>query len=1045
MILLLRTRPMTTASRLLRFSVTSALFASASTIGIEAARAQTDITTAVTNPIATATANNGSPNDVDVTSTGSITLTSGPTAAITVNSNNNASNAGTISITGVNLNNSTGILVTTGYPQPNAVAITNTGTISLSDPTPSTTILLNSDNSGPNTGSLTTASGRYGIQIQGSAAFNGSIADSGTISVLGNDSGAVLVGNGGLTGTIAISGTESVSGTNSFTLQTLGMVLGSPSGTGASASIAITGAISAFGTGSTAIAIDAPVAGQVYIDNAVTSNAYYSGGETTARPITIPALSAHNTEQAGPAVIIGGSIGGGVELDTSAVILTLGSAPALLIGPSAGTAVLSTGSNGDGLAINSGASITANGIYDGFSTTAVQVGGAGGYATISTGAGATAGDFGINNAGTISATSYGASGTTTTATAMLFKNGATSTTLYNSGTISATVNFGAGSNGLEGTAGGNGAAGGTAIAIWDQVGALSSITNTGTISATSANGATTALNLTGNTTGVNVFQLPSGTTTAPSIIGDILFGSGNAGLYLEAGTVDGAISYGSGIGNAFYISNGAQYTGAVTQAVGGALNLEVLSGRLINTSIANLSLSSLTIGAMGEVDLAIDPANKANGSVTVIGAVMISSGAKIGLDFESKLTAPETFTLVTTSAGALSGQPSLLLGDVPYFYVSNIQQTSSSIAIALQDRTFAQAGVPGNAAAYNAIFGAFDRDPGVFSTFNSATSQQSFKNNYQQVLPAYSGGLFEMLASGAGEIVNAQANSPIYQKGERSGAWAQQIGFAATQNSSEAPGYYGGGLGFAFGWESPVSPISTIGYSVAYMRGSVTGENEGPGDQQIGTAYTAGVYWREIDGPFHANASLNAGVAGLNSTRNFAGADFNGPSFLRNATARWTGGLGEAHLGLDYEQDLGEDFYIRPGVSGDYFVLYQGAHGDHNGGPSLDLNYASTTSKQGSATGFLTVGTRVGEGFIWRPELTVGYKEVFGGPADTVAEFASGGSSFSLAAPSQKSGPMAKLGFHAGDKYTDIAFEAGGEDRGDYKAVTGQLVARFNF
>jgi hypothetical protein len=496
-----------------------------------------------------------------------------------------------------------------------------------------------------------------------------------------------------------------------------------------------------------------------------------------------------------------------------------------------------------------------------------------------------------------------------------------------------------------------------------------------------------------------------------------------------------------------YLSNNSQLVSSITQASGGQLALDVDSGHLINTSTTPLSVSTLTIGKGGQIDIAINPTTDQVGELIVAGAVSVISGAKLGLDFESKLLSPETVTLVdATSAGALVNQPSVLLGEVPYFYVAGLTTDTSAgtIDASIRDRTFAEAGVPGNAAAYKAIFNIFDRDPGIFNTFNSAATQQAFKSVYEQELPAYSGGLFEMLSEGASALVDAQANNPIVQRGDRSGAWAQQIGFGSTQNSNEAPGYYGGGLGFAFGWENPVSPISSIGYSVSYMRGSVTDEHAGPSNRQIGSVYAAGIYWRETDGNFHANASFNAGIAEMNSSRNFSGAYFDSTSFTRMASSSWTGGMGQAHIGVDYEQDLGEDFYIKPSISGDYFVLYEGSHSDHNGGSALDLSYGSSVGKQGSATGALTFGTRIGEGFIWKPELTVGYKEVFGGPDDTVAQFA-GGSSFALSAPTQKSGPMAKVGIHGGDKYTDIAFEAGGEDRGGYQAVTGQLVARFNF
>jgi hypothetical protein len=166
---------------------------------------------------------------------------------------------------------------------------------------------------------------------------------------------------------------------------------------------------------------------------------------------------------------------------------------------------------------------------------------------------------------------------------------------------------------------------------------------------------------------------------------------------------------------------------------------------------------------------------------------------------------------------------------------------------------------------------------------------------------------------------------------------------------------------------------------------------------------------------------------------------------MRSAQAAWTGGVAQAHLGISYEQPLGGDFFIKPSVAGDYFVLYQGSRSEHNGGNAFDLNVASNTDKQGSVTGGVTAGMQFGDrDFTWRPEVMVGYKQIFGGPDTTVAQFA-GGSAFSLSPASQDSGPVAHVGVHGGNKYSDFAVEAGGEDRGDYRAFDGRVVARFQF
>ena len=108
------------------FKVRLLLGAAAPLVFALPAAAQVSITTATTTPVQTATANSGAPSDVTVTSTGSVALTSAAagTSAVTVNSNNSLTNAGTIST--ANSDNTNGVRITAGTAN-----YTSTGSISL--------------------------------------------------------------------------------------------------------------------------------------------------------------------------------------------------------------------------------------------------------------------------------------------------------------------------------------------------------------------------------------------------------------------------------------------------------------------------------------------------------------------------------------------------------------------------------------------------------------------------------------------------------------------------------------------------------------------------------------------------------------------------------------------------------------------------------------------------------------------------------------------------------------------------------------------------
>jgi hypothetical protein len=960
--------------------------------------AQTTISGSQSTPVKT----NG--KGVTIQSGGAITVSGG--AAVTINSNNAVDNEGTI--TGNDGNNMTGILVTFGATR----TITNDGAITVTDSTLATTI------------PLTKGENRYGIQIAAPTPFIGGISNTsiGTITVRGNNSAGIYLNTGGLNGSIADAGFIGITGNNSYGIL---VNAGAPI-TGAGHGILITNSITALGQGSGGILLNGTIAaGQLYIDSTVRSDGYYNGQVTLARPTTFTGLTPNNLQQAGSAVSINATVARGIVVDSAGEVVTYGAAPALLIAPKSGTVRIGGFSTDtQDLVING--SVHSNGIYDKVSASAIQIGGGGGLVRL-------AGS--VNVTGVVEAISYADS-----ATGITVGSGATVPTLTNSGTIQSIVNFGQG---------GNAGLGGSSIAILDSGGALSNITNTGTISATSARGSATAMDLRGDTTFVTVTQSASTTATPASITGNILLGSNGGALNLDAGTIAGAIRFGDSTDNALTINNGGVLGGAVTQAAGGQLALDIADGRLALTSANNLVLKSLTLGAQGQFDFAVDPMTEQSGSATVVGAVMIKSGATIGLTFDAQLTAPSTFTVIQTTASSpgLAGQPVLQLGDIAYFYDAKITTNvaDGTVSVDVRDRPFSQAGVLGSASAYDAIFKANYNDPGIRDAFNAAGSQEAFKRIFQQMLPSYSGGVFEALAQGADTLARTEAGNPVMQNGNRGGGWAQQFGFGAEQSTNSAPGYHGGGLGFAFGWETPASAISTWGISVAYMRAAVDDFNMGPNDQEVGTTYTAGLYWREVDGGLHTDASINAGVAELNSDRFFSATDLTGAAVTRNASASWTGGVAQAHLGVSYEEPIGGDFFIKPSVAGDYFVLYQGSRNEHNGGNAFDLNINSNTDKQGSVTGGLTFGMQFGDrDFTWRPEVMVGYKQVFGGPDTVVAQFA-GGSSFSLNPASQDSGPVAHIGVHGGNKYSDFAVEAGGEDRGDYRAFDGRVVARFQF
>ena len=265
------------------------------------ALAQVTISGSQSTPVQTATANGGQPADVTVT--GSIGLTS-PGTALTLNSNNTVNVSGTLGAT--NQDNTVGLDIVGGFTG----SATVIGTI---DITESYTPPTDPNNNGLNTGVFAQGTNRIGIEVTGTSMFTGSIIDTGTITVMGNNSEGVSIQapiSGDwmslvvtpVAGSIA-NGSIAVTGQNTVGLQI------TPTG-GVGGNMRITG-ITATGPGAQAAQLNGPVGGYVNISGGVDATGY----RTTTRqsnPFVSALYSQMEMQQGGAAVTIGGNVGAGL-------------------------------------------------------------------------------------------------------------------------------------------------------------------------------------------------------------------------------------------------------------------------------------------------------------------------------------------------------------------------------------------------------------------------------------------------------------------------------------------------------------------------------------------------------------------------------------------------------------------------------------------------------------------------------------------------------------------------------------------------------------
>ncbi|UAK24090.1 autotransporter domain-containing protein [Sphingomonas nostoxanthinifaciens] len=1049
-----------------------------------AGQARADTSVSGSSNVATATVASGAADNVTVASGATLSPASG--TAVTINSNNTITNAGTISFSGID--NTTAIGGGGGF----ASSIANSGTITVDE----TFVAVDTTSDGLVDAPFAQGTGRYGIHLTGSGAFTGTVNNSGTITVKGNNSGGIQ-SDVAIVGSVVSTGAITVTGDNSY-----GIKLGAVSG-----NVVVTGATAVTGQNSTAMSLGGDIGGKVVIHGSLTATGYTA----TTLPASTVTLVANDLLQGGPALSIGGNIAGGVLLavapttttDTTtdadgdgivdssegtAVLDSYGTAPALTIGSASNAITIGTTGSGTAGLVNNG-TIFANGVYAGYAATAVQIAGQGQTVTIANG---------ITNTGSITATADAAD-----ATAIHLASGAIVPSLTNSGTIGATsttadggtatailIDVGASLSAITNSATISAVpanSGGPAYAIRDLSGTLSSVTNTGFVISGSVAGSP-AIDASANTTGFTYTQaLASSTATAPYIVGAILSGSGNDQILASAGTLTSNISTGAG-NDTVALSGTAALTGAATFGNGndsltladtaaftgtatfgtGADVLTIGSGTTFSgsivTSASNLAVAvnggTLSLTGSGTTRLAslsasggtigfnINPSTGAYTQLNVAGATTFTGATTIKVSLASLPVAASTSYTVIQS-GTLSGSSNLNLSisTLPYLLTGSLAASDSSgtVAIDIMRKTAAALGLTrSEAAAYNAVYADIAGNSQLSSLFLSFGDRDSLLLRYRQMLPDHAGGVFDVLSQGVRNLAPSENVTPWAKLGGLS-LWAQQGYWNATQDSVNTPGYTSMGWGLTAGGDVAIGSFGRVGLSVGYIFGDTTDASH---TAVTSNDFQGGLYWLGDWGGFHLSASGSAGYVRNTGKRYLTSNDVNNPT-LFTSVGKWNGllisGIGKA----SYEAKLGH-FFLRPTGTVSYIKLHEDGHGDSGGGSAFDLIVNARNSDELAATGTVAAGIQWGgngdiEAATVRLELEGGRRQIVGGTiGSTTAHFADG-ASFTLLPEDRDSGYVGTARVSVGNGNFRFVGSASTETRSGYHTIVGRIGLRGTF
>jgi len=1043
-----------------------------------AALAEVEVTSSSrTTPIATSSPNGGAADDVKVTADGVITLSvSG--AMITLDSDNLVKMNG--GLASIDVSDSVGILVLGGH----AGGVTNAGSISLTEDYD----YEDTDEDGDTDGVYAKGTGRYGIRIVGPGVFTGDItsdADS-SIYIEGVSSAGISVETG-LIGNLTTAGAVTVIGDSSYGVRVAAPVAGD---------VTVEGSVSVTGGGATGVAIDSAVDGAFVIQGSVTAQGYRYTSRISD-PDDRALLDADDSLESGSAVRVTADVTGGVLLDTAptdtnddtsddedgdgvtdssegaASVTVYGGAPALKIGSESNTVTIgAVGADDDAYGLIIRGSVAAIGSLDNIETSAVQLGGDAGYSTLIAG--------GVRLSGSLSASAYEAQ-----ATGLRLKSGAVADTLWNTGAISAystsegdysarglVIEDGASMTSLI-NAGGilasvSGEAG-TAYAVLDKAGTLSSIVNTGSIAAyvtatdddydldddnddaadETVTGAAVAIDVSRNTTGVSIVQSGvedgddgddevadtdtdgDGVDDAdePSIVGKVLLGSGDDTIKILNGALVGEIVFGAGA-DALVVDGGASVLTYLSDS-DGRLDVTIGSGALGLTNTGDIKATSLTLGADSKLIFSVDP-EAGTATRFVVDTATIATGANLGLSLNNLLTDATTYEVIKAgrlTAGTISQD---LLGDAPFLYVANAYQAGDSVNIDVRRRTATEAGMTvAQGAAYDAVFAALGQDSDIAGAFLGQNTSDGFYNLYNQMLPSQGEGMFSALRSVNQQISAATAIRP--DKGERYGpdsVWVQQINTMVQRRDGETLGSDTQALGFVAGYEAMGDAGGALGATLAVVSIEEHDTYAKVGEETTASFVQAGLYWRRALGGWRFNLGGGGGYGWLTGDRSFISEDVDADGtadVILTNTAHWNGATANAFAGIAYEQPLGR-FYARPEARLDYVYLSEGQRVESGGGDGFDLIVDSRAFSNLSGDAGIVFGANFGKDVWWRPEVRLGYRQTLAGEVgDTVARFR-GGSSFTLASVDDKQGAVTLgLALRAGSAMSYLALEGGAE------------------
>jgi hypothetical protein len=575
---------------------------------------------------------------------------------------------------------------------------------------------------------------------------------------------------------------------------------------------------------------------------------------------------------------------------------------------------------------------------------------------------------------------------------------------------------------------------GTAAAIVDKSGTLELIQTNGAIGVTNTGlgDLGTAIDVGANTTGVVVRQMAAASAgPAPVIAGNVLFGSGNDALDIQAGSILGKVDFGGGT-NILTLSGSGLYRGTLVNT--GSLAVTVGSGSTLDVqNLGTVNLASLTAADNSNVGVTVGQAGHT--LYNVAGEASFGTGTKLLVALDHVGSAAGTYTII--DAGTLTGAENLTSSVVTLPFLFNSSLTSDAatgeVVLEVEMKNAGELNLNrSETAILDAAIDAADADKGMAAVFLNVADSATLKNTLQQLMPEHAGGAFETATRGlrlAADILDSP--KPV------GGLWLQQLVWGQSKSVGQTSSYDLSSWGVTGGYDVPIGKLGSVGLTAGYFYGKDGHLNT----QLTSQHYDGGVYWRGIFGPLHSWARATAGTVRFDSRRDLHGVAGD-DTVTRSAEGKWNGRLYSGSAGLSYEIRTGR-LSIRPNASVEYYKLKEKGYSETGGGDAMNLTVASRDSDETAANGTLSVGydlLGMGPDDTWlRVELEGGRREILSGSLGNTVAWFKDGQAFALVPEQRTSGWRGAARALGGGTGMSFVAEANAEEQQGQAGIGGRL------